>query len=292
MTENKSRGTAFVIVSGMLWGCTGLFVRRMSSLGFSSLEISSLRFCLSAVIFIALLLIKEPGGFRIAPRDIPLFLALGLLSVLFFTLCYFTAIVLLPMSIAAILLYTSPIWVALLSVIFFHEKMSGRRLLCLGLAFFGCVLVSGLGGGSISLKGLLLGLGAGLGYGLYSIFGSVAVKKYSTLTVTTYAILIAAVGSCFVCGGVPLFAAAKTNPGNIPFFVFMALFSNVAPYLCYTVGLRYTSASKAAILATVEPLMATLLGTLILREPIGLPAILGIALILAAIVLLNRGREG
>ena len=70
------------------------------------------------------LLIKEPKGFKIKPKDIPLFLALGLVSILFFTCCYFTAIRLMTMSTAAILLYTSPIWVMILAIIFLKEKIN------------------------------------------------------------------------------------------------------------------------------------------------------------------------
>lgn len=104
----------------------GIFVRRLGTYGFSSIQIVSIRVTLAAVIFALVLLFKDRSGFKIAWKDILLFLGLGLGSILFFTVCYFTAITMMPLSTAAILLYTSPVWIMLMSVLFFHEKLTKR----------------------------------------------------------------------------------------------------------------------------------------------------------------------
>ena len=105
----------------------GIFVRKLGAYGFSPVQIVSIRITLAALFFCALLLAKDRSGFRIPLRDLPLFLGLGLGSILFFTVCYFTAIRMMPLSTAAILLYTSPIWIMLMSVLFFREKLNGRK---------------------------------------------------------------------------------------------------------------------------------------------------------------------
>ena len=142
-------GPALIILAGIFWGSMGIFVRRLSAYGFNSIQITSVRLTLAAVLFCLIQLLRDPAGFRISPRDLPLFLGLGVGSVLFFSSCYFTAINMMSLSTAAILLYTSPIWIMLMSVLFFHEKLTGRKLLALTLAFLGCVLVSGLSGGGL-----------------------------------------------------------------------------------------------------------------------------------------------
>ncbi|MBQ6427940.1 MAG: EamA family transporter, partial [Oscillospiraceae bacterium] len=182
----RNIGPALILLAGCFWGSMGIFVRRLADYGFSSIQIVAIRVTLAALIFCMLLLIKDPSGFRISVKDFPLFLGLGFGSILFFTVCYFTAITMMPLSTAAILLYTSPIWIMLMSVLFFHEKLTGRKLLALVLAFAGCVLVSGISGEGMTLTGLLVGLGSGIGYGLYSILGTVALRRYSPYTVTTY----------------------------------------------------------------------------------------------------------
>ena len=224
----------------------------------SPIQIVCIRVVLAALVFNLILLIKEPEGFKISPRDIPLFLGLG--SILFFTLCYFTAITMMSLSTAAILLYTSPIWIMLMSLLFFKEKFTARKVISLLLAFGGCVLVSGISGGGLTLTGLLIGLGSGIGYALYSILGTIALRRYSPFTVTSWTFLFAAIGSLLVSHPADMvvkFTAAPSLPGLLGFCLLTALVTAVIPFLAYTLGLRSMEASKAGIIATVEPMVAT-----------------------------------
>ncbi len=288
---SASSGVLLILLAGIFWGSMGIFVRHLQGLGFTAVQITAVRLRLAALIFCLLLLLRDAKGFRIRAKDIPLFLGLGLGSILFFTVCYFTAITLMPLATAAILLYTSPIWVTLLAVPLFHERLSGGKLLALALAFGGCVLVSGLGGGSLSLRSLLIGLGAGLGYGLYSILGTVALRRYAPLTVTAWAFAVAGLGSSLLASPIGILTQLRALPSPLPtalFFALMAIVTAVIPFLAYTQGLRSVEAGRAAIYATVEPVAPALLGILAFHEPLTLTAALGVALILAAVVLLNR----
>ena len=285
-----SSGALLILLAGIFWGSMGIFVRALGRYGFSPLQITAARLSFAALGFGLILRLREPGGFALRTRDIPLFLGLGWGSILFFTVCYFTAITIMPLSTAAILLYTSPIWVTLLSVLLFGERLSGRKLLALALAFGGCVLVSGLGGGGLRFTALLIGLGSGLGYGLYSILGSIALRRYSPYAVTCWTFLLAAVGSWPLCAPGDFLEKLRAAPSPAALLLLLALtavVTAVIPFLAYTLGLRRVEASRAAILATVEPLMATLLGVFLFREKLGLLSLAGIALILAAVLLLN-----
>ena len=289
--NNKTlTGSILIILAGCFWGSMGIFVRRLGTYGFSSIQIVSIRVTLAALLFALVLLIKDRAGFKILFRDLPLFLGLGFGSILFFTVCYFTAITMMPLSTAAILLYTSPVWIMLMSVLFFHEKLDRRKLMALVLAFAGCVMVSGISGGGLTPIGLLVGLGSGIGYGLYSILGTIALRRYSPYTVTTYTFIFAAVGSWIICRPVELFDKF-TNTAHIGFLTVFccltALVTAVIPFLAYTCGLQNVEASKAGIIATIEPMVATLIGILIFSEPLTLISGLGILLILTAVVILN-----
>ena len=174
-----------------------------------------------------------------------------------------------------------------------------KKLLALAMAFAGCILVSGISGISgegISLAGLLIGLGSGIGYGLYSILGTVALRKYSPYTVTTYTFLFAAAGSWIICGPedmISRFAAAPDPARLLLFCCLTALVTAVIPFLAYTFGLRTVEASQAGIIATIEPMVATLVGILVFSEPLTPLAGLGISLILSAVIILNwKKRRG
>ena len=163
--------TASVITAGCLWGLMGLFTRTLATYGVDSTGAIVLRCGIAALLFAVTLLVRDPKQFRIRLKDIWCFIGTGICSLLFFTYCYFQAITLMDLSTAAVLLYTAPSIVMILSLVLFHERITVQKLIALVLAFAGCCLVSLVGGEhKLSTIGILYGLGAGFGYALYSIF--------------------------------------------------------------------------------------------------------------------------
>ena len=287
----KKFAPMFVLSAGTLWGVMGVFVRKLGTYGFSPLQIACLRILFGAVLFLLITAVFRRDLLKIQPRDVGLFLGMGLLSLLLFTVCYFTTISLASLSVAAILLYTSPIWVMLMSAVCFREKITRRKLLCAAMAFGGCVLVSGIGSAaSLSPMVIVTGLLSAVGYGLYSIFGTFALRKYQPLTVTTYAFLFGAAGALLLCNPAQIVRVIceSGQPGRLVLLITVTAFvTAVLPYLLYTVGLSRMRASAAAIMASIEPVVATTAGALVFGEALTVPAFAGIALVLGAIVVLN-----
>ena len=287
----KKFAPMFVLSAGTLWGVMGVFVRKLGTYGFSPLQIACLRILFGAVLFLLITAIFRRDLLKIQPRDVGLFLGMGLLSLLLFTVCYFTTISLASLSVAAILLYTSPIWVMLMSAVCFREKITRRKLQCAAMAFGGCVLVSGIGSAaSLSPMVIVTGLLSAVGYGLYSIFGTFALRKYQPLTVTTYAFLFGAAGALLLCNPAQIarVICESGQPGRLVLLITVTAFvTAVLPYLLYTVGLSRMRASAAAIMASIEPVVATTAGALVFGEALTVPAFAGIALVLGAIVVLN-----
>ena len=287
----KKFAPMFVLSAGTLWGVMGVFVRKLGTYGFSPLQIACLRILFGAVLFLLITAIFPRDLLQLQPRDVGLFLGMGLLTLLLFTVCYFTTISLASLSVAAILLYTSPIWVMLMSAVCFREKITRRKLLCAAMAFGGCVLVSGIGSAaSLSPMVIVTGLLSAVGYGLYSIFGTFALRKYQPLTVTTYAFLFGAAGALLLCNPAQIarVICESGQPGRLVLLITVTAFvTAVLPYLLYTVGLSRMRASAAAIMASIEPVVATTAGALVFGEALTVPAFAGIALVLGAIVVLN-----
>ena len=197
------------------------------------------------------------------------------------------------LSVAAILLYTAPAIVMVLSYFLFREKLTKRKLLALGMTFIGCVLVTGILSetGSVSAGGILVGMGAGLGYALYSIFSRYALEKgYASLTITFYTFLIAAIASCFLTDMGKVAQVATDGAGNLLFCLAFGVLCTVAPYLTYTLGLQYVENGKASIIASIEPVTATLLGVILFHEDLTISGVLGIVLVLAALALCNDSK--
>ena len=285
-----NKHTFAILGAGSLWGTMGLFTRALSGIGIGPAGAILVRCAIGALCFALTVALTDPGAFRVRPRDFWCFFGSGICSLLFFTFCYFNAIELLGLSPAAILLYTAPAIVVLLSAWLFKEKLTGVKLLALGLAFLGCCLVSGLGGGSsLPLKGLLFGLGAGFGYALYSIFARCALDRgYGSNTVNLYSCLLAALGAGVLWGFAGPFKAMTASWGSAGLCLLAALVTCYLPYLLYTYGLTGLETGRASILASVEPVVATLLGVLVFHEKLSFTGVLGIVCVLAAVVLLNK----
>ncbi len=243
----------------------------------------------AAVLFFATLLLRAPKELKIRLRDLWRFLGTGLCSMLFFTYCYFQAIELMSLSAAAILLYTAPIFVVMLSAVLFREPLTGRKVCAMALAFVGCCFVSGMWDGvHISGTGLLFGLGAGIGYALYSIFAKLAIDRgYSNYTINLYTHGIAALGAALLWGaGEPLSLAVST-PEWVLWTAALGALTCYIPYLLYTYSLTGLEAGKASIYANIEPVVATMVGVLIFREPMTFSNFMGIVLVLGAVLLLG-----
>ena len=279
-----------VLLSGCLWGTMGFFRRRMGDMGLSSLDIVMLRCGISALLFAITILFSDPASIRIRLQDVWCFIGSGLCSLLFFSACYFQAMTVMSLSAAAILLYTAPCFVMLLSAILFREKITGEKLLAMVLAFAGCCLVSGIVGSDmrITFAGFLYGLGSGIGYALYSVFGKLAMARgYRSNTINFWSCLLAAAGAGIGWGFRQPLSVLGASPGNCIFTVAAAIVTTYLPYLLYTYGLSGIEAGRASVMASVEPVVATIVGLLVFGEKLTGWSVLGIVLVLAAVVLLN-----
>lgn len=283
----------YIVLAGCLWGIIAIFVNILTCMEFSSLECVAIRVTLAAILLFFYLLFTDRKKLRIDWKDIFFFLGTGICSILFFSYCYFRAIeVIGGAAIPALLLYTAPIFVMVLSALLFKEKITKRKTIALVLTFIGLGFVTGAftGGEKISFWALLLGLGSGFGYALYSIFGKFLVDKYDAVTIIFYTFVVASIGVIPI-SGITDHLHTLGNVSGIGAAVGLALFSTALPFLLYTKGLQGIEAGKAAILATVEPFVATIVGVIFFQENFDIPKIAGMLMIMFAIVYLNLEKK-
>ncbi|MBQ5331784.1 MAG: EamA family transporter [Oscillospiraceae bacterium] len=283
---NKKISVLCIIASGCLWGTLGIFVRDFSEYGISSMTVVFLRSVLTALFTMGAMALFRRDELKIKLRHLWIFAGMGLLSIVFFNFCYFTAVTLMPLSAAAILLYTSPVFVMLLSALFFKERITRRKLLSAGIAIIGLVLVTGVIGdaAAITPSGILYGLGSAFGYALYSIFSRAAINRgYSALTVTGWAFTFSALFSAAAADMNALGNMLAVKPSMGIYAAVFAIVASVLPYLLYSLGLKGTDNSTAAVIASVEPVAATLFGMILYGEIPSLSAAAGIILVISAL---------
>lgn len=284
-------GSVLVLLAACLWGCTGLFVEGISAAGLGAMDIVVLRGFAAAVVLAPIMLAVDPKLFRIRLRDAWCFVGSGVLSMLFFNYCYYTNIQESGKTVAVVLLFTFPVFVVLLSRLFFKEKITWKKMLAVVLIVVGCALASGIvgAGGSLSGRGLLIGLASGFGYSLYTIFSRCALnRRYSPLTITFYTFLLSSIGGVFFTDGGHVADVAFSHGMDLwgPLLTYV-LVGTVGAYLMYTAGLRHIETSTAAMLKAAEPASTALLQVIMDQRLPDTVVMVGVGVIVAAIVVLN-----
>ena len=282
------------MLAAILWSTMGVFSRHFNAMGLRAFEVAQLRITVGLLCVGGFLLIFHREMFRIKLRDIWCFVGTGIISLLFFSCCYFTAIELTSLATAGVLLYTAPTFVMIISLFLFKEKLTINKVLALVLSFVGCILVSGLGTGSVNAFGIIMGIGSGFFYALYSIFGRYAINKgYSSWTIVFYTFLFCAASCSFITDWKLLTTSIASQDVTVWIWIVgIGLVTGFLPYIFYSMGLERMESSKASILASLEPVGGALFGIFVFKEYPSFLAVIGIFLVLSAIVVLSvKGKD-
>lgn len=301
----RKGGVALVLLAASLWGAMGIFARQAYAHGVEPLEAASTRAAL-AFLGLALVAIARPSRFRIALRDVPFFAAYGAVAIALFYYLYFAALDRVPVAVAAALLYTAPAFAVVLARVFLGESLKAGKVLALLLILTGVVLVTGVIGGSatgvgvgsaaagtaagraaLPAIGLGLGLGAGLTYALFTLFGKAALGRFRPMLIVFWA---TGFGALFLGVLAPPWTAPLDHPDAIPALLGLGLLSTLLANLVYLAGLARLQAGIASMLATIEPVVAALLGAALLGEALGRGQVTGVALIVVSAGALARRR--
>ena len=201
-----------------------------------------------------------------------------------------TSIKLNGMAIACVLMYTAPVFTALASRLIFHERITGRKIFALAVNIVGCILT--VTGGNISgdinfsLLGLVAGIGTGFCYGMAAIIGKAAGDKTDATLFNTYSYLFATIFLIIFMRPSINLDAKILGTG----FLYGLIPTSLA-YVVYYNGLRRISdSSRVPVIASIEPVTAVLIGMLVYGEELGVMNFAGVAIVLASILIMMKGK--
>lgn len=294
MDRQRKKAVCCAAAAGGMWGTIGLFVSLAGAYGIRSLELTVVRMVIAAAVLGVSLLGFDRKRLRIKTADLPWFGAAGVLCLLLFNVSYGIAIEKSSMAAAAVLLYTSPVFVTVIAVPVFKERLSAAKLAAVVLAVIGCAFVSGIMSGNVTFpaEAFFWGILAAVGYAMYSIVAGILLKRYHALTVLFYAFLAAAAAGCFLADMGHVVYSISQQPKLVPVLVSAACVCNIFSYLLYNTALKYMEPGSVSVIASIEPAVAAVLGVCVLGERMDIFGVAGIACILAAIVVLNRRAGG
>ncbi|MFT4416758.1 DMT family transporter [Fredinandcohnia humi] len=290
---DKKMAVLLIAGAASLWGIIGFFVSNLYSLGFTPIQVVAARAIIAAIFLVSYAFLRNRKALKIKPSDSKYFFGTGVISIVLFNWCMFIAIEETSISVSAILLYTAPAFVTLFARILFKEIITIRKLISLVITFVGCAFVIGVlptFSETVSVFGLIVGIGSGFFYALYSIFGKFALEKYDSLTVSVYTFVFAAIAVTPFSGLWSVlhhFADIQTWL----YIVGLGLLSTMVAFILYTKGLQHIESSRASIIATIEPVVAALVGFFVFQEKLNLWQYAGIVMVISAVIIVQETRE-
>lgn len=261
----------------MLWGLIGVQSAELLGAGLSPYEIAFWRAMIAAVLFAAFASLR--GGLRL-PRgkDIPMLALFALLGVTLFYTAYNLAVEAGGVSLAAILLYTAPAIVAVLAHATLGERLTALKVGLVALTLLGVVMVSLGGGGGVRVSPASIGWGllSAFGYSTYYLIGKWALRRWTAPAM--YAVVMPVGGLALL----PWVTFSDKGAREWLLILSLAVFSTFLAYALYAAGLARMQASKAVVVATLEPVVAAVSGALLLGERLGPWAVVGALCVIAA----------
>jgi drug/metabolite transporter (DMT)-like permease len=272
---SSARGTALIVFSSCCFGTSGVLAKAAIDAGLSPEQVASARICLGAVILLAGTAVFRPKALHVRRRELPTLVAYGLVGVAAVQLLYFVAVAHLPIGVAMLLEYLSPVLVTLWVRFVRGTRLHRAIWVGVGLAVAGLVLVAQVWDGlSLNTVGVLAGLATAACSATYFLLGERSVAASDPVGITTWGLVI---GAAAVTALAPVWSlpgsvvAGDTafGPWLLPVWVLLVAVALVATVVAYVAGmasLRHLPSSVVSVLSLIEPVTSIVLAWVLLGQ--------------------------
>ena len=287
-------GYLYIVMAGMFWSTIGLFTTNLNKVGLSTEEISFLRLSVGCLILVLYALIKNPSLLKISKKGLCYSIVIGIACQGFFNYCYVNSIKSAGSAVAAVLLYTSPIFITIFSKIIYKENINKIKMLSLLICVVAAILA--VTGGSLNLEdisvaGVVFGIMAAILYSLMPIISKNILDEVNNITMMIYSFLT---GALLLITRVDFIrvGASITNISVLPNIIGFGLFSGALAYICYTTGVKNgVELSIAGVIASIELVFAQIIGWTIMGESFNYIKIIGITLMMVSALVALKSAE-
>lgn len=271
----------FIAMAGILWSTLGLFGNMLMERGLSSEQVAFTRLFIGFIVLSLYSLIRRPKVLKINLKCLLYCGAIGIICQGLFNKCYFKAVEVTGVSIAAVLLYTSPLFLAVFSKIVYKEKMTRAKIISLILCCIGAIMA--VTGGVLDLKeintyGIIMGIMAAITYALMPIISKNALKEFSSETILIYGFLFGAIFMIPSAKPVEMIGFV-TDMNVLPYMILLGVFPAAMAYIFYAEGIaRGCELSIVGVVASVELIAASIIGWTVVGEVFTIGKAIGVAI--------------
>ncbi len=294
---HRGRGTLLVLLAALFFSTSGTLGKPAMLAGFTPEQVAAVRIALAGLVLLLGVALTAPGKLKVRRADLPVLVGYGLLGVAGVQLMYFISAGRIPVGIAILCEFTSPVLIALWVRFVRRHRLPRAMWGGIALAMAGLVLVAQVWQGlTLDAIGLLAGLGAAICSASYFLLGERAVAEQDPLGLVTWGMVIGAVAVCVVAPpwtwplGL-LGQDVEFGRWHPPIWVLLTALILVATVLAYVTGisaLRHLPASVASVLGLVEPVIATAAAWLLIGESLAWVQALGAAVLLGGAYIVQR----
>jgi drug/metabolite transporter (DMT)-like permease len=290
-TRSPRLGYALAATAATLWALNGSLARFLLDDHMPAARLAELRsVCTFVAIAVGLALLR-PRLLRIRPADLPRLALLGVVGLAGVNAFYFAAIARLDIGVALTVQYVGPLLLLLWLKLVHRRALPGGLWSAAGLSGVGCFLVVGAyNPGSLDGIGLLEAFGAAVTFAVYLMASEQAGQRYSPSTTLVWGF---GLSSLFWLMTQPLWSFpthALTTTRNIAFAAYIAIGGTLLPFACIITAVRHIPAPRAAVVATLEPVLGALLAWAIHDQALSPIQVVGGLTVVGAVVWVQSQR--
>jgi len=283
------KGYIYSILSAILFGSAGLFVKLAFVGGIDSISLLTLQYMIAVPLMFILMYIFNKASFVITKTQLFRLAVLGAVGNTFMTVLYYISFEYLPIPMVAILLYTYPLMVFIYSTLFKKHSLSYKKLFAVLLAFFGCLLTLDIltGNFKYSLKGVVFALLCAMFYAFMNIYSEEKLEGLEPLAINAYSTFFSLI--CLMTYKFPIFVfKGEVSLRLLGYTAILALFCEIIPLTLLYAAIKRIGSLKVSIIGNLEIPTAMLVSFFILHEQIGYMQIIGTGLVVYAIYSIRK----
>lgn len=291
------KGYIYAILSAILFGSAGLFVKMSFNTGLSSTSLLIHQYTLAIILMFILLLILDRKNIKVTKHELKYLAILGVIGNTFMTVFYYMAFNYLPVALVNMLLYTCPIMVFIYEFFFQGVKFNRNKLIALTLAIVGCFLSLGLSSGKLtySFIGIILALMSALFYAFMNICTEKYLSNVKPLKINAYATLFSLITLILIQIGISIFKGqdiiiynSSLSFNSIMYITILAILCEIIPLTLLYAAINNIGAFKTSIIGNIEIPTSMILGYMFLQEGISIMQIFGALFIVLSVYLIKQ----